>query len=56
VSHRHVDVNTIVEIETAQGVFPLAHVIRDADIREVVELTDELRRVKSDPADATAAG
>ena len=30
VSHRHVDVTTIVEIATAQGLFPLAHVIRDA--------------------------
>ena len=50
VSHRHVDVNTIVEIETAQGPFPLAHVIRDADVRDVVELTAELRRVKTDPA------
>lgn len=50
VSHRHVDVNTIVEIETAQGPFPLAHVIRDADIRDVDELTAELRRVKTDPA------
>ena len=50
-SHRHVDVNTIVEIETAQGPFPLAHVIRDADTRDVVELTAELRRVKTDPAE-----
>jgi pyruvate/2-oxoglutarate dehydrogenase complex dihydrolipoamide acyltransferase (E2) component len=50
VSHRHVDVNTIVEIETAQGLFPLAHVIHDADIRSVVELTAELRQAKTDPA------
>jgi hypothetical protein len=50
VSHRHVDVNTIVEIETAQGPFPLAHVIRDADVRDVVELTAELRRVKTNSA------
>jgi pyruvate/2-oxoglutarate dehydrogenase complex dihydrolipoamide acyltransferase (E2) component len=50
VSHRHVDVNTIVEIETPQGPFPLAHVIRDADVRDVVELTAELRRVKTDPS------
>ncbi len=50
VSHRHVDVNTIVEIATAQGPFPLAHVIRDADIRGVVDLTAELRRVKTRPS------
>ena len=50
VSHRHVDVNTIVEIATSQGSFPLAHVVRDADIRDVVDLTTELRQVKTDPA------
>ena len=50
VSHRHVDVNTIVEIATPQGPFPLAHVIRDADIRDVGDLTAELRRVKADPS------
>ncbi len=50
VSHRHVDVTTIVEITTPQGQFPLAHVIRDADIRDVVDLTAELRRVKTDPS------
>jgi pyruvate/2-oxoglutarate dehydrogenase complex dihydrolipoamide acyltransferase (E2) component len=49
VLHRHVDVNTIVEVETSQGPFPLAHVIRDADIRDVADLTAELRRVKTDP-------
>lgn len=50
VSHRYVDVTTIVEIATAQGPFPLAHVIRSADSRDVVDLTDELRRVKTDPS------
>jgi pyruvate/2-oxoglutarate dehydrogenase complex dihydrolipoamide acyltransferase (E2) component len=50
VSHRHVDVNTIVEIATPQGPFPLAHVVRDADVRDVVDLTTELRRVKTDPS------
>jgi pyruvate/2-oxoglutarate dehydrogenase complex dihydrolipoamide acyltransferase (E2) component len=50
VSHRHVDVNTIVEIATSQGQFPLAHVVRDADVRDVVDLTTELRRVKTDPS------
>lgn len=49
VTHRHVDVDTIVEIETPQGPFPLAHVIRDADVRSVADLSDELRRVKSQP-------
>jgi pyruvate/2-oxoglutarate dehydrogenase complex dihydrolipoamide acyltransferase (E2) component len=50
VSHHHVDVNTIVEVVTPQGPFPLAHVVRDADIRDVGDLTAELRRVKTDPS------
>jgi pyruvate/2-oxoglutarate dehydrogenase complex dihydrolipoamide acyltransferase (E2) component len=50
VSHRHVDVNTIVEIATPQGPFPLAHVVRDADIRDVADLTTELHSVKTDPS------
>lgn len=50
VSHRNVDVTTIVEIATPQGPFPLADVIRDADIRDVVDLTAELGRVKTGPS------
>jgi pyruvate/2-oxoglutarate dehydrogenase complex dihydrolipoamide acyltransferase (E2) component len=50
VSHRHVDVNTIVEITTPQGLFPLAHVIRNADVREVSDLSAELRQVRTDPS------
>jgi pyruvate/2-oxoglutarate dehydrogenase complex dihydrolipoamide acyltransferase (E2) component len=50
VSHRHVDATTIVEIATPQGTFPMAHVIRDADIRDVADLTTELRGVKNDPS------
>lgn len=53
VTHRHVDVNTLVEIATPQGPFPLAHVVRDADVREVSDLTAELRRVQTEP---TASG
>jgi pyruvate/2-oxoglutarate dehydrogenase complex dihydrolipoamide acyltransferase (E2) component len=47
--HRHVDVSTIVEITTHEGLFPLVHTIRDADIRGVTELSAELHRVKSTP-------
>jgi pyruvate/2-oxoglutarate dehydrogenase complex dihydrolipoamide acyltransferase (E2) component len=32
VRHRHVDVQTIVEVPTAQGPFGFVHVVRDADI------------------------
>jgi pyruvate/2-oxoglutarate dehydrogenase complex dihydrolipoamide acyltransferase (E2) component len=50
VTHRHVDVATMVEISTPQGLFAIPHVLRDADIRAVPELTAELRRVKRDPS------
>ena len=50
VVHRHVDVVTIVEVSTAQGPFPLAHTIRDADIRAVADVTAELHEVKSKPS------
>jgi pyruvate/2-oxoglutarate dehydrogenase complex dihydrolipoamide acyltransferase (E2) component len=49
VIHRHVDVSTIVEIATPQGPFPLVHTIRDADIRDVADLSAELHDVKSTP-------
>jgi pyruvate/2-oxoglutarate dehydrogenase complex dihydrolipoamide acyltransferase (E2) component len=50
VTHRHVDVTTMVEIATPQGPFGLPHVLRDADIRGVPDLTAELHRVKRDPS------
>jgi pyruvate/2-oxoglutarate dehydrogenase complex dihydrolipoamide acyltransferase (E2) component len=50
VTHHHVDVTTIVEISTPQGPFPLTHVVRDADIRDVADLTAELHGVKHDPS------
>jgi pyruvate/2-oxoglutarate dehydrogenase complex dihydrolipoamide acyltransferase (E2) component len=50
VTHRHVDVGTMVEISTPQGPFAIPHLLRDADIREVPDLTAELRRVKRDPS------
>jgi len=55
VTHNHVDVTTLVEISTPQGPFGLPHVLRDADIREVDDLTAELRRVKREPV-ASASG
>jgi pyruvate/2-oxoglutarate dehydrogenase complex dihydrolipoamide acyltransferase (E2) component len=50
VTHYHVDVATMVEIPTRQGPFAIPHVLRDADVREVPELTAELRRVKRAPS------
>ena len=49
VVHHYVDVSTSVEITTPQGLFPLVHTIRDADIRDIAELSAELRAVKDNP-------
>ena len=43
VTHHYVDVATMVEISTPQGPFAIPHVLHDADIRAVPELTAELR-------------
>jgi pyruvate/2-oxoglutarate dehydrogenase complex dihydrolipoamide acyltransferase (E2) component len=53
VHHRHVDVQTLVEVPMAQGPFGLVHVVRDADVRDVADVSRELRAVK---ADATTTG
>lgn len=42
-----VDVSTIVEIKTDHGVFPLAHLVRDADTRPVPDITAEIRHIKT---------
>ena len=49
VEHDAVDVVTMVEVETARGPFPLAHVVRGAESRPVVEIGAEIRRVKHRP-------
>jgi pyruvate/2-oxoglutarate dehydrogenase complex dihydrolipoamide acyltransferase (E2) component len=49
VTHRHVDISTIVEVSTPQGPFPLVHTLRDADIRDVADLSAEIHRVKNTP-------
>ena len=55
VQHHHVDVQALVEVPTDQGPFGLVHVVRDADLRSVPDITTELRGVKDDMA-STAAG
>ena len=49
IEHRHVDITTIVEVETETGSFPLAHPLLDCDSRSVSDLTHELRKVKEQP-------
>jgi pyruvate/2-oxoglutarate dehydrogenase complex dihydrolipoamide acyltransferase (E2) component len=53
VRHRHVDVQTLVEVETRQGPFGLVQVVRDADIRNARSIGAELREVKRSPQRAT---
>jgi pyruvate/2-oxoglutarate dehydrogenase complex dihydrolipoamide acyltransferase (E2) component len=50
VTHQHVDVATMVEISTPQGLFPLPYTLRDADMRTVPDLTAELHGVKHEPS------
>lgn len=50
VVHEHVDVTTMIEVDTESGDFPLAHPIQDTELRTVGDLTDELRRVKTNPS------
>jgi pyruvate/2-oxoglutarate dehydrogenase complex dihydrolipoamide acyltransferase (E2) component len=54
VQHRHVDGQTLVEVTTPDGPFGLVHVVRDADLKGVPEISAELRAVKRDPATTTA--
>jgi pyruvate/2-oxoglutarate dehydrogenase complex dihydrolipoamide acyltransferase (E2) component len=54
VQHAHVDVQTLIEVPTAQGPFGLVHVVRDADIRDVADITAELRGVKSHAVASTS--
>lgn len=44
-----VDVATLVEVTTADGSFPLAHLIRDTGSRSVVDIGEELRNIKAAP-------
>jgi hypothetical protein len=41
VEHRHVDVQTLMEVPTGQGPFGLVHMVRDADVRGVGEISAE---------------
>lgn len=49
VQHTHVDVQTLVEVATDEGPFGLVHVVRDADIRSVEDISAELQAVKRMP-------
>ena len=50
VVHRYVDITTLVEVQTPQGPFPLAHLVRDADERDIADISREIRAVTDHPA------
>lgn len=54
VIHRHVDIATLLEVTTPDGVFPFAHLIVDADSRSVTDISDEIRAVAGSPGAAPA--
>jgi len=49
-----VDVQTLIVVPTGQGTFGLVHVVGDADIRSVAEISAEPRAVKADPETTTS--
>ena len=55
VMHRHVDIATMVEVHTPDGVFPLAHPVRNTESRSVRDISSELRGVQDDTT-ASASG
>jgi pyruvate/2-oxoglutarate dehydrogenase complex dihydrolipoamide acyltransferase (E2) component len=55
VEHRHVDIQVLIEVPTSRGPFGLVHVVPDADLRSVADITAEIRAVKAHPA-ATGNG
>lgn len=52
VEHSAVDIATMVEIDTPDGSFPLAHLIRNTESRTVSDLSGELRGVSQAPTSA----
>ncbi len=54
VVHRHVDVATLVEVGSPANSFPLAHLVRDADVRSPADISDEIRKIKANPTIGTS--
>lgn len=53
----YVDITALIEVQTDAGPFPLAHLVRDADIRSVQDITREVREVQqSRPGEASRVG
>jgi len=52
VTHSYVDVATMVEVQRPDGPVPMAHLIRDADARDLTDISTELRGVKARPTES----
>lgn len=46
---RHVDIGTLIEVSTKDGSLPMAHLVRDADIRDLADISAEIRAVQGNP-------
>jgi pyruvate/2-oxoglutarate dehydrogenase complex dihydrolipoamide acyltransferase (E2) component len=49
VVHHYVDVSTLIEVDSEGESFPLAYLVRDADVRDVADISREIRDVKRNP-------
>ena len=56
VLHSHVDIATLIEVETPTGTFPLAHLIVDADSRSIADISKEIRSVQNKTTASPARG
>jgi len=48
VTHDHVDVATLIETMASDGPLPMAHLVKNAHVRSVAEITNEIRAVQTD--------
>lgn len=51
----YVDVGVLLETPTPTGPLPMGHVLRDAHVRKVADLSAEIRSVQADPAKTSSA-
>lgn len=50
----YVDVAVQVETPTAAGPVPIGHLVRDADVRDVADISTEIRSVRADPGKSSS--
>jgi pyruvate/2-oxoglutarate dehydrogenase complex dihydrolipoamide acyltransferase (E2) component len=50
IEHHYADIQVLIEVPTDDGPFGLVHIVRDADVRTVADISAELRAVKANPS------